>query len=55
VISAQAGHKSAAITLDVYGHLMPSSDDELRAALSVAWVSAAEPNVVRLHRTEDAA
>ena len=31
-IATQAGHSSAAFTLDVYGHLMPGSDDELRSA-----------------------
>jgi integrase len=55
VIAAQAGHKSAAMTLDVYGHLMPGSDDELRSALSAAWASATEPNVVPLRNTENAA
>ena len=39
-IAAQAGHSSAAFTLDVYGHLMPGSDDELRQALSAAWSQA---------------
>lgn len=54
-IAAQAGHSSAAFTLDVYGHLMPGSDDELRTALSAAWSSATEPNVVRLRADGDSA
>lgn len=54
-IAAQAGHKSAAMTLDVYGHLMPGSDDELRSALSTAWASATTPTVVPLRVDETAA
>ncbi len=27
------GHSSATVTLDVYGHLWPDSDDKTRAAL----------------------
>jgi integrase len=46
VIASQAGHSSAAFTLDVYGQLMPGSNDELRSALSAAWHT--KPDVVLL-------
>jgi hypothetical protein len=54
-IATQAGHSSAAFTLDVYGHLMPGSNDELRSALSAAWASTTTPSVVPWRKTEDAA
>jgi integrase len=50
-IAAQAGHSSTAFTLDVYGHLMPGSNDELRAALSAAWTSATQQKVLALRAT----
>ena len=36
VVQRRLGHASAAITLDVYGHLWPSSDDLTRAAVEAA-------------------
>lgn len=54
-IATQAGHSSAAFTLDVYGHLMPGSDDELRSALSAAWASATTPSVFPFRRDDQVA
>jgi integrase len=33
VVQAHLGHKSAAITLDVYSHLWPTDDDRSRSAV----------------------
>jgi site-specific recombinase XerD len=33
VIQSRMGHASAMVTLDVYGHLWPDSDDKTRAAI----------------------
>jgi integrase len=33
VLQARMGHASAMVTLDVYGHLWPESDDRTRAAV----------------------
>lgn len=33
VVQLCRGHSSATVTLDVYGHLWPDSDDKTRAAL----------------------
>ncbi|MDQ3095444.1 MAG: tyrosine-type recombinase/integrase, partial [Actinomycetota bacterium] len=33
VVQARLGHASAMVTLDVYGHLWPDSDDKTRAAV----------------------
>ncbi len=42
VVQRRLGHSSAAITLDVYGHLWPSSDDRTRAAVEAALAAAAD-------------
>lgn len=31
------GHSSASISLDIYGHLMPSDNDRIRGAIDSAW------------------
>ena len=31
------GHSSASITLNIYGHLMPSDADRIRTAVDIAW------------------
>lgn len=36
-VSEYLGHGSATTTLDVYGHLMPSSEERTRAAIDAAW------------------
>ena len=33
VVQARMGHTSAMVTLDVYGHLWPDSEDKTRAAI----------------------
>ena len=44
VVQAHLGHKSAAMTLDIYSHLWPQDDDRARAAVQsffsgdVSWV-----------------
>jgi len=47
VVQKALGHASAKVTLDVYGHLWPNSDDLTRAAVQAAWcalgVSSAPP------------
>jgi len=35
-ISRRLGHASPTITLDVYGHLMPQTDDKAAAAIEIA-------------------
>lgn len=36
-VSQYLGHSSAKITLDVYAHVMPSSEDRTRGAVDAAW------------------
>jgi integrase len=36
VVQEHLGHASAKVTLDVYGHLMPSDEDRSRKAIDVA-------------------
>ena len=43
-VQSHLGHGSAALTLDVYGHLMPSDDDRSRTAIEAAF-SAAEDSL----------
>ncbi len=31
------GHAKASVTLDMYGHLMPSDEDRIRGAIDIAW------------------
>lgn len=42
VVQRRLGHASAAITLDVYGHLWPTSDDQTRAAVEAALTAPAD-------------
>lgn len=51
-VAGQAGHASAAMTLNVYGHRMPSGRDKVRQALSLAWADAEQPAVVPLRVAE---
>jgi integrase len=37
VVQARLGHSSASITLDVYSHLWPDSEDRTRNAVDAAW------------------
>ncbi len=39
------GHAKPSVTLDVYGHLMPSDTDRIRTAVDLAWSSAAEDSL----------
>lgn len=39
-VAGQAGHKHASVTLDVYGHRMPSGRDRVKLALSAAYTEA---------------
>jgi integrase len=39
-VQARLGHKSATVTLDVYGHLWPDSEDKTRAAVDAVLMSA---------------
>jgi len=39
-VQSHLGHGSAALTLDVYGHLMPSDDDRSRTAIGDSLQSA---------------
>ncbi len=39
-VQSHLGHGSAALTLDVYGHLMPSDDDRSRSAIGEAFKAA---------------
>ena len=39
------GHAKPSVTLDVYGHLMPSDTDRIRSAVDLAWSSAAEDSL----------
>jgi hypothetical protein len=53
-IAAQAGHASAAMTLDRYAHIYPADDAKVKNALSAAYASATRPadsNVIDLHPT----
>lgn len=49
-IQARLGHSTSQMTLDVYGHLLPSLDDDLAATLDATHAAAAAPagNVVAL-------
>jgi integrase len=47
-VAGQAGHQRAEMTLNVYGHRMPSGRDKVRKALSAAWSEAESPNVTAL-------
>lgn len=38
-VQAYLGHASASFTLDVYGHLMPASEDRTRRAVEAAWAA----------------
>lgn len=50
-VAAQAGHASAAMTLDRYGHLYPADDARIRKALSAAYHEPErEVNVVPLRQ-----
>ena len=42
IVAAQRalGHSAASITLDTYGHLMPSDSDRIRSAIDEAWDAA---------------
>lgn len=42
VVQARMGHASAMVTLDVYGHLWPDSDDRTRAAVDAYLAPAAD-------------
>ena len=42
-VQARLGHSSAAITLDVYGHLWPDADDTTRAAVEAALSGGSRP------------
>jgi integrase len=37
LLIARLGHSSASITLDVYSHLWPDSEDRTRNAVDAAW------------------
>ncbi len=41
-IQKRVGHSSAAITLDVYGHLYPDADDRTRDAITAALGDSAD-------------
>jgi integrase len=49
-IQARLGHSTSQMTLDVYGHLLPSLDDDLAATLDATHAAASSPaaNVVAL-------
>jgi len=42
VIQSRMGHASAMVTLDVYGHMVPDSDDRTRAAVDAYLGSPAD-------------
>jgi integrase len=42
VVQLMLGHKSAAMTLDIYGHLWPDRLDEVADALDIGRVAALE-------------
>jgi hypothetical protein len=42
VIQSRMGHASAMMTLDVYGHMFPDSDDRTRAAVNAYLGSPAD-------------
>ncbi len=44
LISTRLGHSSISITMNRYGHLLPSVDDALAGALDAACRSAAPPS-----------
>jgi integrase len=52
-IQTQLGHSSITTTLDIHGHLLPSTTEALAAALDATYASASEPpaNVAPLRRT----
>jgi len=57
-IANQAGHASAAMTLDRYSHYFPADDAKVKNALSAAFTSATHPpasNVFALHPKQPAA
>ena len=45
VVQTMLGHKSATMTLDLYGHLFPDQLDEVADALDAAHVAAAVPQM----------
>lgn len=45
VVQARLGHKTAAETLDTYGHLWPDSEEATRAAVDVVLGSSCAPDV----------
>ena len=49
-VSHAMGHATPSITLNVYGHLWPSGEDRIRAAIEAAWQPRED-----LVRTEEAA
>lgn len=44
------GHSSAAVTLDTYGHLMPSDTERIRTAIDRSWEAAADQSRTNRHR-----
>ena len=42
------GHSTIAVTMDVYGHLLPSLDDELAAGLEATYQAAADARASRM-------
>jgi integrase len=45
VVQRRLGHESAAMTLDVYGHLFPDADDRTRAAIDAVYGSSGPGSV----------
>jgi integrase len=43
VVQKRLGHSSAAVTLDIYAHLWPDSDDRTREAVEFALAGVAAP------------
>jgi integrase len=48
VVQSRLGHSSASITLDVYSHLWPDSEERTRNAVDAAWAQ----NLADFSRTE---
>ena len=44
-VQEHLGHASAKVTLDVYGHLMPSDEDRSRRAIDAALAHRAEDSL----------
>jgi len=47
-IMERLGHSTIAVTMDVYGHLLPSLDDELAAGLEATYQAAADARASRM-------